>query len=153
MPNILASDACAWWRCEMWVVFNIVLRMCVSWLKNSRVIFRGRIKKIRLVKWNYYKLVVSMVLSEYLCMKQVGCWQNANFCALLHEEYPQHHGHKEDPVVTSWICGAISIRAQSIGNASRPRRLQVTRVWPLAMCSSWRENFRMLKNTSIGGVS
>ena len=57
----------------------------------------------------------------------------------LHEECPQHHGHKGDPGVTPGTCGAIGERAQvilvwvrapGIGNASQPRRLGVTRVRP-----------------------
>ena len=32
----------------------------------------------------------------------------------LHEECPQHHGHKGDPGVTPRTCGAIGERAQVI---------------------------------------
>ena len=59
-------------------------------------------------------------------------------------------------------CGAVGERAQvilmwvrapDVGNASHPWRLRVTRVWPWVMCSSWREDYRMLKNTSIRGLA
>ena len=43
--------------------------------------------------------------------------------------------------------------APGIGNASHPHRLVVIRVSPWAMNSLWCWDFRMLKNTSIGGVS
>ena len=85
-----------------------------------------------------------------------------NCCASFLEECPQHHGHKGDPGVTPKTYGAISERAQVIlvwvrasrrGNASYPRRLGVTRVRPKALDGSWHPDFRMLKNTSIGGVS
>ena len=54
--------------------------------------------------------------------------------APLHEECPQHHGHKGVPGVTLGTCGAIGERAQvflvwvrtlSVENASHPRRLGV----------------------------
>ena len=35
-------------------------------------------------------------------------------CAPLHEECPQHHGHKGDPGVTPMTCGVIGERAQVI---------------------------------------
>ena len=38
-------------------------------------------------------------------------------------------------------------------NTSHPRRLRGIKVRPLAICSSWGGDSRMLKNTSIGGVS
>jgi hypothetical protein len=75
---------------------------------------------------------------------------------------PKHQGHKEDPGVTPGTCGAggekaqvilVWVRAPGVGNASHPRRLGVMRKRPWAMRSSWREDSRMLKNTSFGGVS
>ena len=82
--------------------------------------------------------------------------------APLHEECPKHHGHKGDPGATPGTCGTIGERAQVIlvwvrtpgnWNASHSWRLVVTRVSPWFMCSLWRGDSRMLKNTSIGGVS
>ena len=35
-------------------------------------------------------------------------------CTPLHEDCPQHHGHKGDPEVTLMTCGAIGERAQVI---------------------------------------
>ena len=67
-----------------------------------------------------------------------------------------------DPGVTLEICDAdgekalmilVWMRVPVIGNASHPRALRIMKVRPLAMRSSWRENFRMLKNNSIGGMS
>jgi hypothetical protein len=64
--------------------------------------------------------------------------------------------------VTPGTCGAdgekaqvilVRVRAPGVGNASHPRGLGVIRVTPLAMRSSWREDSRMPKNTSFGGVS
>ena len=86
----------------------------------------------------------------------------ALYCAPLHKECPQHHGHKGDPIVTPGTCDAVGERAQvilvwvkapGIGNATHPRRLGDTRVRPQATCSLWCGDSRMLKNTSIGGVS
>ena len=83
-------------------------------------------------------------------------------CAPLFEECPQHHRHKRDPGVTPETCGAIGKRAQVIlvwvralggGNASHPLELGVTRFRPRALDGSWCPHSRMLKNTSIGGVS
>ena len=80
----------------------------------------------------------------------------------LHEECPQCHGHKGDPIVTSRTCGAIGERAQVIRmwlralvveNTSHPRKLGVTSVRPWALSSLWRPNSRMLKNSPIRGVS
>ena len=59
--------------------------------------------------------------------------------APLHEECPQHHGHKGDPGVTPGTCGAVGERAQvilvwvrapGVGNASHPLRLGGMRVRP-----------------------
>jgi hypothetical protein len=47
----------------------------------------------------------------------------------------------------------VWVRALDVGNASHPRGLGVMRVRSWAMRSSWREDFIMLKNTSIGGVN
>jgi hypothetical protein len=78
--------------------------------------------------------------------------------APLHKGCPKHQGHKGDPGVTPGICGAggenaqvilVWVRAPGVGNASHPRRLGVMRVRPSAMCSSWRKDSRMLRNTSI----
>jgi hypothetical protein len=64
--------------------------------------------------------------------------------------------------VTPEICGAggekaqmilVWVRVPGIGNASHPRGLEVKREMPWAMGSSWRENSKMLNNTSFGGVS
>ena len=64
--------------------------------------------------------------------------------------------------MTFGTCGTIGERAQVIlvwlralgrGNASHPQELGAIRVRPRALDSSWRLNFKMLKNTSIGGVS
>jgi hypothetical protein len=64
--------------------------------------------------------------------------------------------------VTPGTCGAdgekaqvilVWVRAPGVGNASHPRGLGVMRVGPSAMHSSWREDFRLLKNNSFGGVS
>jgi hypothetical protein len=64
--------------------------------------------------------------------------------------------------VTPGTCGAIGERAQvilmwvralGVGNASHPQRPGIMRVRPSAMPSSWRANSRMLKITSIKGVS
>ena len=74
----------------------------------------------------------------------------------------KHHGHKGYPIVTPETCGTVGERAQvilvwvkapGVGDASHPRRLRVTKVRPWVMRSLWRADFRMLKNTSIGGVS
>ena len=82
--------------------------------------------------------------------------------APLHEECPKHHGHKGDPGVTPGTCGAVGergqvvllwVRAAGVGNASHPQRLCGTRVRPSTMSSLWCVTSRMLKNTSIGGVS
>ena len=82
--------------------------------------------------------------------------------APLHKECLKHHGHKGDPGVTPGTCGAVGERAQvilmwvrapGVGNASHPRRLGGTRAMPYAMRSLWRVDSRMLKNTSIRGVS
>ena len=82
--------------------------------------------------------------------------------APLLEECPQYHGHLGDPEVTPETCGAIGekaqvilvwMRAQDVGNASHPQRLGVTRVRPKVLDGSWCPNSRMLKNTSIGGMS
>jgi hypothetical protein len=43
----------------------------------------------------------------------------------------------------------VLVKALSIGNASHPWRLGVTRVRPLAMRSLWYSDSRMFKNTSI----
>jgi hypothetical protein len=75
---------------------------------------------------------------------------------------PKHQGHKGDPGVTPGTCSAggekpqvilVWVRALGVGNASHPWRLGVMRERPCAMRSSWREDSRMLKNTSFGGVS
>jgi hypothetical protein len=66
-----------------------------------------------------------------------------------------------DPGVTPETCGTVGERAQiilvmwgrGVGNASHPQRLGVIRVSPWAMRTLWHEDFRMLKNTSIRGVS
>ena len=79
-----------------------------------------------------------------------------------HEECLKHHGHKGDPGITPRTCGALGERAQvilvwvralGVGNASHPRILRGTRIKPLAMCSLWHVDSRMLKITSIGGAS
>ena len=71
-------------------------------------------------------------------------------------------GTRGDPGVAPGPCGAsgekaqvilVLVRAPSVGNASHPLRLGIKREKPLAMRSSWREDSRMLKNTSFGGVS
>jgi hypothetical protein len=92
--------------------------------------------------------------------------ENGNNCitcrAPLHKGCPKHQGHKGDPGMTPGTCGAggekaqvilVWVRAPGVGNASHPRRLGVMREKPWAMRSSWREDSRMLKNTSFGGVS
>src|SRR6202022_1668765 len=99
--------------------------------------------------------LVAILLQCYIQYKHV--------CrAPLHEECPKHNGHKGDPGVTHGTCGAVGERAQvilvwarapGVGNASHPRRLGCTRVRPSAMRSSWRGDSRMLRNTSMGGVS
>ena len=80
----------------------------------------------------------------------------------IHEKCPKHHGHKEDPGLTPGSCGAVGERAQMIlvwvratgvGNASHLWRPRVQRVRPLAMRSLWHVDSRMIKKTSIGGVS
>ena len=92
----------------------------------------------------------------------VVCCQVPYCCAPLLKDCSQHHVHNRDPRVTSGICGAIGERAQMIlvwvraprhGNASHPQELGVTRVKPRVLDGSWHPNSRMLKNTSIGGVS
>jgi hypothetical protein len=65
--------------------------------------------------------------------------------AALHKGCPKHHGHKGDPGVTSGTCGADGEKTQVI--------LVWVRVRPWAVRSSWHEDYRMFKNTSIGGVS
>ena len=64
--------------------------------------------------------------------------------------------------MTPGICVAVGEKAQvilvwerapGVGNASHPQRLGCTRVRLSAMRSSWRGDSRMLKITSIGGVS
>ena len=50
-------------------------------------------------------------------------------------------------VILMWV------RAPGVGNASHPRDLGVIRVRPSDMRSSWREDYKMFKNTSFGGVS
>ena len=71
----------------------------------------------------------------------------------LHEECPQHHGHKGNPTRT---CGAIGERAQvilgwmkalDVGNASQPQRIRGTRVRPWVASSLWHLYSRMLKET------
>ena len=66
------------------------------------------------------------------------------------------------PEVTPGTCGAdgenaqmilVWVRAQDVENASHLQGLGVMRVRTWAMRSSWCDDFRMLKNTSIGGVS
>jgi hypothetical protein len=47
----------------------------------------------------------------------------------------------------------VWVRAPGVGNASHPRGLGVMRVRPSTMRSSWREDSRMIKNSSFGGVS
>ena len=81
----------------------------------------------------------------------------------LHEECPKHHEHKGDPGAIEhkdlwrhWWEGPsdpIVGEGPGVGNASHPQRPGVTSVTPWAMRSSWRANSRVLKNTSIGGVS
>ena len=39
-------------------------------------------------------------------------WNMTRYRAPLHEECPQHHGHKGDPGVTPGTCGAGGERAQ-----------------------------------------
>jgi hypothetical protein len=82
--------------------------------------------------------------------------------APLHKGCPKHHGHKGDPGVTPGTYGAngekaqvilVWVRAPGVGNASHPRGLGVMRVRPSTMRSSWREDSRMIKNSSFGGVS
>ena len=82
--------------------------------------------------------------------------------APLHEECLKHHGHKGDLGVTPVTCGAngeraqvmlVWMRAPGIRNACHPWRLGVTKVRPWAMSSLWCSNFRILKNSPIGGVS
>jgi hypothetical protein len=67
-----------------------------------------------------------------------------------------------DPGTTPGTCGAdgenaqmllVWVRAPGVGNASHPWGLRVMRVRPWVMRSSWREDSKMLKNTSFGGVS
>ena len=67
----------------------------------------------------------------------------------LYVKCPKHHGYKGDP---DWHprLGTSLMRAPSVGNAFHPGR---TRVRPSSMCSLRRVDFRMLYNTSIGGVS
>jgi hypothetical protein len=64
--------------------------------------------------------------------------------------------------VTPGTCGTVGervqvilvwVRAPDVRNASHPRRLGVTKVRSQAIRSLWHVNSRMLKNTSIGGVS
>jgi hypothetical protein len=82
--------------------------------------------------------------------------------ALLHEERPQHHGHKGNPTVTPETCDVIGERVQlilmwvrppGVENASHPWRLGVMRVRPSTTSIFWHPDSTMLKNTSIGGVS
>jgi hypothetical protein len=49
-------------------------------------------------------------------VSKVNCLEpNGRECrAPLHEEYPQHHGHKGDPGVTPGTCGTIGERAQVV---------------------------------------
>ena len=47
----------------------------------------------------------------------------------------------------------LGVRALDVGNASYPRRLGVTRVEPRSLDSSWHFDSKMLKITSIEGVS
>ena len=47
----------------------------------------------------------------------------------------------------------IWMRAPRVGNIFYSHGLGVTRETPCAMCSLWRSDSRMLKNTSSGGVS
>jgi hypothetical protein len=63
-----------------------------------------------------------------------------------------------DQGVTPGTCGAdgekaqvilLWVRAPGVGNASHSQGLGVMRVKPSAMRSSWREDSRMLENTSI----
>ena len=83
-------------------------------------------------------------------------------CAPLHEECPQHHGHKGDPKVTPGTCGVIGekaqvilvwVRARSVENASHPQSLGVTRVRQCTLGILWLMNSRMLKNSPIERVS
>ena len=82
--------------------------------------------------------------------------------APLQKGCPTHHGHKGDLRMTPGTCGAggekaqvilVWVRTLGVGNASHPPRLGFMRVRPWAMHSSWHEDFKMLKNTSFGGVS
>jgi hypothetical protein len=65
--------------------------------------------------------------------KNVGLLVDHLCRAPLHEECPQHHGHKWDPGVTPGTCGAIGERDQEIPvwmkamgilNASHPQGLE-----------------------------
>ena len=80
----------------------------------------------------------------------------------LHEECLQHHGHQKDCRVTPRTYGAIGERAQvilvwawaaGIENTSHLQILGFTRVRPLAMCSLWHVDSRMVKITSITCLS
>jgi len=52
---------------------------------------------------------------SYWRLHQVGSFCFVHLCrAPLHEECPQHHGHKGDPGVTPGTCGAIGERDQVI---------------------------------------
>jgi hypothetical protein len=82
-----------------------------------------------------------------------------NFVVYL--SYPKHHEHKGDLGVTPETYVTIGERAQmilvwvgapNVGNAFQPQRIRVSRIRPWAMRSSWREDYKMLNNTSIGGV-
>ena len=63
--------------------------------------------------------------------------------------------------MTPGTCGSVGekakvilvcVRAPGVVNVSHPWGLGVMRVRPIAMVSSWREDSRMLKETSFGGV-
>jgi hypothetical protein len=81
--------------------------------------------------------------------------------AHLHEECLKHHGHRKSKI-TPGICGTVGERAQAIimwvkalgiENTSHPQSSIVKKVRPCVLLSSWREDFRMLKHTSFGGVN
>ena len=83
-------------------------------------------------------------------------------CAHLHGKYPQQHGHKGNTRVTLGFCDTVCEWAQMIlmyvmalgfGNAFQLRRLRVMRMKLGLMRSFWRLDSRMIKYTTIRGVS
>ena len=98
-----------------------------------------------------YFVVILVAKKPWICCR-----------ASLHKECPNHLRHKGNSRVTSGTCGTngekaqvilVWVRAPGIGNASQPQGLGVMRVRLCVVHSSWREDSKMLKNTSFGGMS